>query len=382
MESIQEQWMERALNLARRGWGTTHPNPMVGAVIVEGDAVLSEGFHRKAGEPHAESIALESLGRKPPPSCCLYVTLEPCSTRGRTPPCTTAILESGIRNVVVGTLDPNPDHAGRGIEILRDAGIRVTTGVLEAECRDLNLIFNHWISRKNSPFVAAKLALTLDGKIATRTGESKWVTGEAAREDVAVWRRYFPGIVAGAGTVLRDDPALTSRVPGWEVWCPKRFILDSQLRSFRENPGARVFSDHFREETTLVASRSCDPEVVQKAGEAGLEVWTVDNDENGRPSLDEFIKRCGRESIYGLWFEGGAAIISQLLRKKLGHALFAYIAPVVLGDEMALSGFNFQSPHAMDEALRLQDPRFRQLGEDYLVRGFIGLDASSLENRG
>lgn len=186
-----EAFMRQALALARRNWGQTHPNPMVGALIVEEGRVVSEGSHAEDGGPHAERIALSTLGRRPREGAVLYVTLEPCSTTGRTGACTDAIIAAGIRRVVVGSPDPNPAHSGRGFDVLRSAGIDVVPGVLETDCADLNLIFNHWI-RRDTPLLAAKAGMTMDGKIACRTGESRWITNEASRADVHRWRRLFP----------------------------------------------------------------------------------------------------------------------------------------------------------------------------------------------
>lgn len=202
--------MRRALEAARRGWGATHPNPMVGALIVEHGRVVADGYHARAGEPHAEVVALTNLGRAPAPGATLYVTLEPCSTTGRTPPCTEAIIRAGIKRVVAGAADPNPQHLGRGFALLRAAGVEVVEGVLAEECTDLNFIFNHWIT-KETPLIAGKIVTTLDGRVATSTGESQWITGAAARRDAMRWRRLFPAIGVGAGTVLADNPRLTSR---------------------------------------------------------------------------------------------------------------------------------------------------------------------------
>ena len=203
-----ERHMALALEQARNGWGDTHPNPMVGAVIVEQGEVVATGYHQAAGEAHAEVDALRNLGRKPAAGATLHVTLEPCCTHGRTPPCTQAVLDAGFREVHIGTADPNPDVAGRGIQQLRGAGVEVHTGTLEESCRDLNLLYNHWIASHGSPLLAGKVATTLDGFTATRDGHSQWITSEQARQDVMCWRRLFPAIAVGAGTILADDPSL------------------------------------------------------------------------------------------------------------------------------------------------------------------------------
>lgn len=363
--------MLEALELARKGWGETHPNPLVGAVIVEGNQKVAEGYHRRAGEAHAEVVALQALGRKPGPDAVLYVTLEPCSTAGRTPPCTQAILESGIQSVVVGALDPNPAHAGRGLEVLREAGIEVVEGVLEAECTDLNLIFNYWITREQRPLVALKYATTLDGKIATATGDSQWITGEGARFDVARWRRYFPAIVVGADTILRDNPALTSRQEQEPPWCPRRFVFDSQLRTFRQNPEARIFTDSFKGKTTLVTAESTDRIWEAQAREAGLEIWRLPETVQGRPDPVHFLQKIEEEGLVGVWVEGGSALGNQFLEADLVNYLFLYTAPKILGDPRALSAFTFRDVDSMAEAISLKEPRFDQFGDDRLIRGYL-----------
>ncbi|MDR2863781.1 MAG: bifunctional diaminohydroxyphosphoribosylaminopyrimidine deaminase/5-amino-6-(5-phosphoribosylamino)uracil reductase RibD, partial [Puniceicoccales bacterium] len=193
MEDDYQNWMRRALTLAKRAWGNTHPNPHVGALIVESGVIVAEGWHERAGDAHAEINTLRALGRRPKPGATLVVTLEPCSTHGRTGACTTALLDAGISRVVAGTADPFPAHCGRGFALLREAGVEVVSGVLAGECADLNLIFNHRVTH-GEPLVALKTATTLDGRIATRTGQSQWITGPEARADVMRWRRYFPAI--------------------------------------------------------------------------------------------------------------------------------------------------------------------------------------------
>ena len=219
-----EVFMRRALELANGVWGNTHPNPMVGAVIVEDGHIVAEGATAHDGGPHAERLALLARGKAPRPGATMYTTLEPCCTHGRTGACTEAIIAAGIKRVVVGATDPFPAHQGKGYELLRAAGIEVITGVLERECNDLNLIFNHWVQR--GTMLAAKSAVTLDGKIACRTGESRWITNEAARADVHRWRRLFPAIAVGAMTVLKDNPRLTARIEGQPEWSPLRFVFE------------------------------------------------------------------------------------------------------------------------------------------------------------
>ena len=371
MMKSHEYWMGVALEWARKGWGTTHPNPMVGCVIVEEDSEVAGGFHPESGKGHAEANALEALGRKPRPGAVLYVTLEPCSTYGRTSPCTKRILDSGIRKVVVGSVDPNPAHEGSGCKLLREAGVEVIEGVREAECRDLNLIFNHAIRREGRPFVAMKIASTLDGKVATSTGESQWITDPEARQDVARWRRYFPAITVGANTVIRDNPRLTSRLPDREEWCPRRFILDTSLRSLAEAPGANVYTDAYADQTILVATEGINSSQKALAGAAGIELWEVEADAEGRVSLEAFIRKCQASGLTGIWVEPGEQLGRRFLGEGLADYLFVYIAPFILGDSAAKSPFHFQQAERLADGIRLRESLSAPFGRDYLVRGHL-----------
>ncbi|TVR46388.1 MAG: bifunctional diaminohydroxyphosphoribosylaminopyrimidine deaminase/5-amino-6-(5-phosphoribosylamino)uracil reductase RibD [Puniceicoccaceae bacterium] len=368
-ESDREAWMRRALAAARRGWGETHPNPMVGALIVEGGEVVAEGWHRRAGEAHAEVEALRALGRDPAPDAVLVVTLEPCSTTGRTPPCTEAILRSGIRRVVVGAIDPNPAHAGRGLEVLRQAGLTVESRILADDCSDLNLLFNHWMEQ-GGPLLAAKCALTLDGRIATRTGASRWITGPEARADVMRWRRLFPAIAVGAGTVLADDPRLTSRIEEEAVTCPRRIIFDGLLRvaMAKELPG--VFTDEFRDRTVVVTTEQAGTGYARRLEREGVEVWVLPA-QGRRVDLGAFRERCREEGILGVYFEGGADLMSELLRRRQLDYLFCYRAPVLLADEKARAAFRGLRTDRLEQALRLEEVRHATFGPDQLIRGRV-----------
>ncbi len=364
-----ENFMRRALELARQGWGTTHPNPMVGAVIVENGSIVAEGFHAQDGGPHAEKAALAALGRKAKPGATMVVTLEPCSTAGRTGACTEAIKDAGISCVVVGAADPMPGHAGHGFEVLREAGIEVVTGVLERECNDLNLIFNHWAA-KGSPLLAAKSAVTLDGKIATRIGESKWITGEEARADVMRWRRLFPAIAVGAGTVMKDNPKLTSRIAGVEEWCPVRFVFDGLLRSVGEKILPKVYEDEFRERTVVVTTPHGGLGYVRRLRDMGVKVWVLPSPMQ-RVSIADFRAKCAEEKISGVYFEGGAHLVSELLAMRELDYMFIYRAPVLLADEKAKSGWLGLRGDKLDEAVRLSDVRHDHFGDDQLIRGRV-----------
>lgn len=364
-----EFFMRRAIALARQGWGHTHPNPLVGAVIVEDGSIVAEGFHAQDGGPHAERVALAALGRRPSPDATLYVTLEPCSTHGRTGACCDAIREAGFRRVVIGATDPNPEHAGNGFAVLRAAGIEVVTGVLAAECTDLNLIFDHWIA-SGGPLLAAKVATTLDGKIACRTGESKWITGEQARADVHRWRRYFPGIAAGAMTVIHDNPRLTARGEDGATWCPLRFVFDGLLRTVNETRLPHVYTDEFRERTIVVTTQHGGMGYVRKLRDVGVQVWVMEAPTQ-RVNFSDFRRRCAEEKVTGVYFEGGAQLISELVRSRELDYLFSYRAPMLFGDEKAKPMFTGLRPEKIEQAVRLSNVKQEVFGDDSLIRGRV-----------
>lgn len=366
--SAHEGFMRQAIAVARQGWGDTHPNPLVGAVIVEDGVVVAEGFHAKAGQPHAEVNALRALGRKPRPGATLYCTLEPCCTHGRTPPCVEAIVDAGLTKVVVGATDPNPAHAGKGFELLRAGGVEVVTGVLAADCADLNLVFNHWITTRR-PLLAAKSGVTLDGKVATRLGESKWITGEAARADGHLWRRYFPAIAVGAGTVRADNPRLTARIGGSE-WCPWRLVFDGLLRTVLDKSMPGVYTDEFRERTIVVTTPHGGLGYVRKLNALGVKTWVL-NSNSPKVNFTDFRERCAAEGITGVLFEGGAQLLSELLQARELDYLFVYHAPVLFADDKGKAILRGLRTEALDQAIRLGDVRHEVHGEDTLMRGFV-----------
>jgi diaminohydroxyphosphoribosylaminopyrimidine deaminase/5-amino-6-(5-phosphoribosylamino)uracil reductase len=361
-----EVFMARALELARRAWGQTHPNPMVGAVIVEHGLIVAEGWHHASGQPHAEIEALRALGRKPADGASIYVTLEPCSTCGRTGACTTAILNSGIRNVVVGAVDPNPEHAGQGLALLRAAGVEVIDGVMAAECTDLNLIFNHWIVQRR-PLVAAKMALTLDGKFAAASGHAQWVTGEAARMDVMRWRRYFPAIAVGANTVLRDDPSLTSRLDQ-TIWCPRRFVFDRSLKTLSEGRWPQLYTDAHYSRTIVLCGPTADGDLRGQLSARGVSVWELP-EVDGHLDWGAFRTACAGEGICGVYVETGPVLASSLLERQLADYAFIYQAPKFMSDCATPSIGSARNTQSMHEAFSLKNVRHAILEEDILTRG-------------
>lgn len=362
-------FMRLALRLARRGYGRTSPNPMVGAVLVRRGKVIGQGWHHRAGLPHAEIEALEDAAQNGhlPQGATLYVTLEPCSTHGRTPPCTEAILRAGIRRVVVAATDPNPAHAGRGLDLLRQRGVQVTAGLLAEESARLNETFNHWIVHR-TPFVTLKVAMTLDGKIATRTGESKWITGPAARRLAQRWRRGADALVVGIKTVLADDPALTLRrgerpLPGARQ--PRRIVLDTLARTPLTS---RLVNDAFAERTLIVVGERAPAQRVQALA-ARVKVWTAPEDDG--LDLRWMLERLGGENVTHLFVEGGGEVHAAFLRRGLAQRFLGFYAPLVLGGKTAPRAI--AGPGAADwpEIQRLHHLEILACGEDLGVTGLI-----------
>ena len=361
--------MRRALELARQGWGATHPHPMVGALIVEDGHIVAEGFHAKDGAAHAEKAALAKLGRAPREGAILVVTMEPCSTEGRTGACTDLIINAGIKHVVAGAIDPNPVHAGKGYDVLRAAGVEVVAGVLEGDCADLNLIFNHWMT-SGTPLIAAKAAVTLDGRIACRSGDSRGITGEPAQADVMRWRRVFPSIAVGAGPGMADNPRLTARLPGVEEWCPLRFVFDGLLRSVADRAMPKVYTDEFRGRTIVVTTPHGGMGYVRKLRELGVQVWILPSGTQRVP-MGEFRKRCVQEKITGIYFEDDAPLVSQILQDRQLDYLFVYRAPVLLADDRSKPMLSGLRTEKVLNGIRLADVRHEMLGDDTLTRGRV-----------
>ncbi|MCQ2377830.1 MAG: bifunctional diaminohydroxyphosphoribosylaminopyrimidine deaminase/5-amino-6-(5-phosphoribosylamino)uracil reductase RibD [Victivallaceae bacterium] len=333
--------MREALALAELGWGLTRPNPMVGALLEKDGEIIGRGFHRVAGEAHAEINALRDARARgnDPAGATLYVTLEPCSTYGRTPPCTEAILEAKISRVVAALNDPNPRHAGRGIEILRRAGVETTTGILSAECGRLNAAFFKFITSKK-PFVMLKLAVTLDGRIATASGDSQYVTGEEARKRVQKLRRLADAVIVGAETARFDHPRLTVREP----------------------------ADWPHQPLRLIASSSMDEEELQTLfpdGNAGIV------DLSSPEKWDDFLVSLGEKKMTALLIEGGGELAASALRAKAVDYAEFHIAPKILGGKDARPAVAGESPETMAEALALRDIRHFSLGDDLIVTGFL-----------
>ena len=358
-----ERYMARALELAARGAGWTNPNPQVGAVIVKDGRIIGEGWHTAYGKLHAEREALAHC-TEDPRGATIYVTLEPCCHWGKTPPCTEAIIEAGIARVVVGAPDPNPLVAGKGFEVLREAGIEVIEDVLLNECRAIDEVFFHYI-QTGLPLVIAKYAMTLDGKIATRTGASRWITSDVARMRVHEDRHQYAAIMVGIGTVLADDPELTSRIPGKETKNPLRVVVDSSART----PLTSKLVQTVYEAPTLVAVSAQAPQKrITALEEAGCEVFVSPVAEHNRVDLSALLAYLGKEkAIDSVIVEGGATLLWSFFSQSLVDRVQAYIAPKIFGGADAPSPVQGLGVETPANAIQCNTPTITQLGQDILL---------------
>ncbi|MBR1691049.1 MAG: bifunctional diaminohydroxyphosphoribosylaminopyrimidine deaminase/5-amino-6-(5-phosphoribosylamino)uracil reductase RibD [Oscillibacter sp.] len=358
-------YMLLALELAERGRGWTNPNPMVGAVIVKDGRVIGEGYHHRCGGLHAEREAFAACTESPA-GATLYVTLEPCCHHGRQPPCTEAILEAGISRVVVGSGDPNPLVSGKGLDILRAHGVEVETGVLQKECDALNDVFFHYIRTKR-PYVVMKYAMTLDGKIATRTGASQWITGEKALQQVHRDRHRYAAIMAGVGTVLADDPLLTCRMEGGRN--PIRVICDTHLRT----PMASQLIRTAREVPTILAAGETAAGRAAPYLDAGCQVWTLP-EKDGHVDLVALMERLGAAEIDSVLLEGGGTLNWAALESGIVRRVQAYIAPKLFGGSDAKSPVGGLGVEATAQAVRLTNISVTPIGGDILLEGEVDTD--------
>ena len=356
------RYMRTALALARRAAGRTSPNPMVGAVVVRGGRVVGRGYHARAGADHAEVAALRQAGAAAR-GATLYVNLEPCSHFGRTPPCAGAVIDAGIARVVAGMMDPNPMVAGRGVEALREAGIRVDVPVREQECRRLNEAFVKHVTT-GFPFVVLKLAASLDGRIATAAGDSKWVTGAAAREHVHRLRNQYDAVLVGSGTVLADDPQLTCRVPGGRD--PLRVVLDRRLRTPLT---ATLVNQPAPEKTILVTARDAPEARRKRLEERGVQVWSFPVT-RGRISFKRVLRKLGRAGVLSVMVEGGGVTAAGAMAEKVVDKVLCYYAPKFIGAE-GLPMMGDLGLARMRQCPQLGDAQVRRLGDDILVTAYL-----------
>ncbi len=358
---LENKFMRFAIELAKLGEGWVSPNPMVGAVVVKNGKVISEGYHARCGEWHAERNALASCTESPE-GATMYVTMEPCCHCGKTPPCTEIILEKKISRVVIGSRDPNPKVSGKGVQILRDCGIEVVENFMREECDNINPIFFHYITT-NLPYVAIKYAMTLDGKIATHTGEAKWITGLAARNHVHQLRSKYSAIMVGIGTVQADDPMLTCRMEGGRN--PLRIICDTQLRI----PTGSQLCRTAQEIPTIVACGKLDNDLDRKRillERLGLNILELPG-EDGRVDLKKLLRFLGRNGIDSLLIEGGGNLNYSALECGIVQHVYTYIAPKLFGGSDARSPVEGPGVCLPEEAAVLKNLHITHLGDDILL---------------
>ncbi|WP_438824339.1 bifunctional diaminohydroxyphosphoribosylaminopyrimidine deaminase/5-amino-6-(5-phosphoribosylamino)uracil reductase RibD [Bacillus sp. JJ1533] len=351
--------MNLAINVAKAGVGQTTPNPVVGAVVVNEGRVVGIGAHLKAGEPHAEVHAIQMAGENAK-DATVYVTLEPCSHHGKTPPCADLLVNSNVKRVVIATTDPNPLVAGKGIAKLQAAGIEVEVGVCKEQADGLNSVFYHFLDKK-IPYVTLKSATTLDGKIATVTGESKWITGEEARNDVHLYRSIHDAILVGVNTVLADNPSLTTRLPNGTGKNPIRIILDSSLRTPLDS---QVVNDGKAETWIIVTNQVSEEKMNEFSGKNGVRVIQLQESEL---SINTVLTVLGEEGISSIYVEGGAEVNGSFLKERAINQVIIYLAPKLVGGKQAPTSIGGTGIESIDNALQLTIKSVEQIGEDVKI---------------
>lgn len=364
--SYDEKYMRLAMQLAGNAIGRTSPNPLVGAVIVKDNRVVGCGWHRKAGTPHAEVHALNQAGELAQ-GADVYVTLEPCAHYGKTPPCAKALVEAKVKNVYGGLLDVNPKVAGKGFKILEDAGIHVEYGFLQDELRKQNEVFFKWIEHKK-PFIVLKAAMTLDGKIATATGQSKWITNETSRAYGYKLRDIYDGIMVGINTVIEDNPMLTARVDGGKN--PIRIVVDSSLKI---DINANVVQDKSAK-TIIATTDKANKDKILKLQAQDVDVIVVDKDENDKVDIEKLLNILGQQNICSILVEGGATLSGSFVAKKLVDKVYFFIAPKIIGGKEAKTPVAGTGILNLQEALALKDIQIEKLEEDVLIIGRVDKD--------
>lgn len=359
-----ENFMRIALDLAEKGRGRVEPNPLVGAVIVNNGEIVGQGYHEYFGGPHAEVNAINAAGDRSK-DATLYVTLEPCTHTGKTPPCVDAIKSSGIKRVVVAAVDPNPVNNGRGIKLLKDAGIEVMEKVLEEPARKLNAPFFKLITTK-TPYIIAKWAMTLDGKIATRTGDSKWISSEESRKYAHQKRSVIDAIVVGLRTVLRDDPLLTCRIDGGRN--PKRVVVDAVAELPLDSRLVQTVKDA---DVFVATTQSAPPERIKKLEAAGCKIIELKEATEG-VDVSSLIYALGKMNFTNVLIEGGGTLLGTFFDKKLVDRVMVFVAPHIVGGSEAKTPVMGDGVEKITDSLHLEDVTISRFGDDILIEGTIG----------
>ena len=356
-------YMKIALQLAKKGCGFTSPNPMVGAVIVKDGRIIGSGYHEHYGGPHAEVNAIADA-KEDVAGATMYVTLEPCSHYGKTPPCADLLVEKKLAKVVVGSLDPNPLVAGKGIQKLKEAGIEVVSGVLEAECNEINRVFRHYITTKQ-PYVVMKTAMTLDGKIATATGESQWISGEASRKDVHRLRHKYTGIMVGINTIIHDNARLTCRMEQGKN--PVRIVVDSCLRIALTS---NVLKDQENNQTILATTNQASPLAARKLETFGSKVLYCSSKDN-RVDLNDLMNQLGAMGVDSILLEGGGRLAEGALKAGIVDKVRFYIAPMLIGGSDAKTPVEGGGVRELCQAWKISDWTAEKIGDDLKITGYI-----------
>lgn len=357
-----ELYMAEALKLAGNAKGRTSPNPLVGAVVVREGRIVGQGWHRKAGTPHAEVHALNMAGELAR-GATVYVTLEPCSHYGRTGPCAKALVGAGVKRVVVAMIDPNPKVAGKGVKILEEAGIEVEVGVREAEARQLNKVFLKWITT-GKPYVIMKTAMSLDGKIATHTGQSQWISNEKSRQRVHELRDVCDGILVGINTVLRDNPSLTTRLPAGNGKNPIRVVLDSKARIPLD---CKLVTDG-EAPLIVVVSETAPQERIEALEASGVEIITAGKEQI---NIDKLLIELGKRQMTSLFVEGGGRVNFSFLQAGAVDEVYAFVAPMLIGGKDALTPVEGKGFAELSSAVRLHDVSVENIDGDILINGYV-----------
>ncbi|MBU1726330.1 MAG: bifunctional diaminohydroxyphosphoribosylaminopyrimidine deaminase/5-amino-6-(5-phosphoribosylamino)uracil reductase RibD [Candidatus Omnitrophica bacterium] len=355
-------FMGLAMKLALKAKGLTSPNPMVGALVVKDGKIVGKGFHQKAGLSHAEIIALDQAGKKAK-GACLYVTLEPCAHYGRTPPCVDRIIKSGVKQVIIGMLDPNPLNNGKGIQILRQNKIKVESGFLEDKLKKMNESFIKYITKK-LPFVVVKVGQSLDGKIAAKTGDSKWITSDKSRAFAHSIRKDFDAIMVGVNTVLRDDPRLNT---WFSKKHPLKVVIDTQL-SLPQN--ANIFSGAGKVILVTLPTKPGQETENRKALAQKAKILEV-KEKSGQINLRDAMKKLAALEITSVLVEGGGTLIGSLFDEKLVDKAIFFISPKIIGGKDAISSVMGSGISRVEKAIKIKEPKLRRIGEDILVEGYI-----------
>jgi diaminohydroxyphosphoribosylaminopyrimidine deaminase / 5-amino-6-(5-phosphoribosylamino)uracil reductase len=357
-----EFYMKRALSLARRGEAWVSPNPMVGAVIVKKGRIIGEGYHQKFGGDHAEINAINNT-TEPVKGATIYINLEPCTHYGKTPPCIEKVIEAKPARVVVGTADPNPAVAGKGIEALKRHGIKTNVGVLEGECRDLNERFFKFMGT-GIPFITLKFAQSIDGRIATASGHSRWISSAQSLKFAHTLRSHHDAVLVGSGTLSKDDPELTVRLSSGRS--PLRVVVDSHLRI---SPDARILKEQDKARTIVATTKNADRDKQSRLTALGIETLVVETDKDRRVDLMRLLMELGKRNISSVLIEGGAAIITSILAEQLPDRVVIIIAPKIVGKGLeAIGDLGIRN---INESLRITYRRIRRLGDDLIIDGRI-----------